>query len=417
MNAYIGRQPIFDRFNRIVGYELLYRNSRSPDSAKIRDGDAATRGVLSDAISVFGLPQLTNRLPAYVNFTQNLLMTDFALKAKPSEIVVMVMDSVDVDEPLAEKLRELRKRGYKLALHSFEGQNKFRRFTGLFDIICVDFSRVNSIQRKEIARNFAGPGLELLAMKVESFNDFTTAKNMGYSLFQGYYFEKPACLMRELPPLSGSTYGRLLVELVKPEPNMRVCRAMIMNDIVLSYMILRQAPKDSPYRQRTASNLQQSLMVMRAEDIWRWIFVVLLQQANITNSDELPRQAYLRGLFIERLAKRSELRFNSQNGLMLGIFSLLDQVMGIPMEELLEGFEMEPAMRNALLKKDDLFALEEQNDPYSLLLRYVMIYEQENEWMELPDIQVRMNDNEIYNLYMTCTADTDATFERAMGTP
>ena len=414
MNAYIGRQPIFDRFNKVAGYQLLYRDGGSQDSAKIRDGDTATQEVLSQAVTVFGLPHLTNKLPAYINFTKNLLMTDFVLKADPRDVVIMVMEDVAVDDALTDKLRDLRKAGYKLALQGYSGQNKFRSITGLFHIIGVDFSRLNSIQRKDIAWNFAGPGLELLATKVESYNDFNSAMKMGYSLFQGYYFEKPVCLTKELPPLSESTYGRLVTELMKDEPNMRVCRAMVTNDIILSYMLLRKVQKSSAYRGRTVMNLQQALMVMRAEELWRWVVVILLRQTNITSSDELPRNAYIRGLFIERLANHSALKFNARNGFILGVFSLLDQTMGIPMEDLLEGFPLEPAMRSALLAGDSLFDEDDNSNPFSAFLRYVMLYEMASE-LDLPDIQLRMNENEIYNLYMSCIAETDKAFEQAEG--
>ena len=415
MNAYIGRQPIFDRYNRIAGYELLYRDLHNQDAAKIGDEDKATRTVLSDTVTVWGMRTLTNGLPAYINFTRNLIMTDFIRQANPEEVIPMIKEDTQIDETLLEKIRDLRKDGYKFALQGYAGQPKFRTITGLCHVICVDFSRVNSIQRRDIARNFAGPGVELLACKVESFADFTAAKNSGYSLFQGYYFEKPKCLISELPPLSESTYGRLIAELMKPEPNMRACRAMIMSDIVLSYMILRQAQNLSG-RGRAISNLQQALMITRGEDLWRWVFVVLLQQTNITNSDELPKKAYIRGLFIERLAKRSALKFNSRDGFILGIFSLLDQVMGITMETLLDGFhDFEPDMCTALCDKDDLLYDEDSDNPYALFLKFTMIYEMANERIPLPEIHTSMTETEMYNVYMNCVQETDNLFGQPTG--
>ena len=190
---------------------------------------------------------------------------------------------------------------------------------------------------------------------------------------------------------------------------------MIMSDIVLSYMILRQAQNLSG-RGRAISNLQQALMITRGEDLWRWVFVVLLQQTNITNSDELPKKAYIRGLFIERLAKRSALKFNSRDGFILGIFSLLDQVMGITMETLLDGFhDFEPDMCTALCDKDDLLYDEDSDNPYALFLKFTMIYEMANERIPLPEIHTSMTETEMYNVYMNCVQETDNLFGQPTG--
>ena len=109
MNAYIGRQPIFDRYNRIAGYELLYRDLHNQDAAKIGDEDKATRTVLSDTVTVWGMRTLTNGLPAYINFTRNLIMTDFIRQANPEEVIPMIKEDTQIDETLLEKIRDLRK--------------------------------------------------------------------------------------------------------------------------------------------------------------------------------------------------------------------------------------------------------------------------------------------------------------------
>ncbi len=76
---FIARQPIFDRRKRVIGYELLYRDRDMQDAAQFQDGSRATCYLLADAITVFGLPQLTCNLPAFINFTQPLIMGDFIL--------------------------------------------------------------------------------------------------------------------------------------------------------------------------------------------------------------------------------------------------------------------------------------------------------------------------------------------------
>ncbi|MFW5630873.1 MAG: diguanylate phosphodiesterase, partial [Acetivibrio ethanolgignens] len=94
MDTFIARQAIFDKKGNVVAYELLYRSSEKSTRADLVDGDRATLQVLSDAITVFGLPYLTNSKMAFVNFTENLLLRDTALLASPEEIAVEILEDV-----------------------------------------------------------------------------------------------------------------------------------------------------------------------------------------------------------------------------------------------------------------------------------------------------------------------------------
>ena len=225
-----------------MGYELLYRDG-SGNAARITDGDTATQGVLTDALTLFGLRQLTDGRPAYVNFTRNLLLDDFARQSDPKDIVVQVMEDVRMDAQLEMKLRRLRQSGYVLALKNYAGQEQFRHYLPLFQIIRVDFRRTNSVFQRDAVRNQGAPGILFLADKLESEQDFEAARAWGYHLFQGYFFEKPFCLFKQLPPLAQTAYGKILSALLNVRPNQpweSVCARIIRDDLMLSYLFRRE---------------------------------------------------------------------------------------------------------------------------------------------------------------------------------
>lgn len=154
MYAYIARQPIFDRNKQVHGYELLYRDGKSGNMANISDGDQATRYLLSDALMLFGLPRLTNGHPAYVNFTENLIRTDFAYLAKPKEIIVELLEYIQVDEAMVEKLKDMKKAGYTLAMDDYGGNPRFDPLLPLMDVIKVDFRQTTPWQQQGLAKKF-----------------------------------------------------------------------------------------------------------------------------------------------------------------------------------------------------------------------------------------------------------------------
>ena len=106
---------------------MFYRSAEG-HTANIFDTDAATRNVLTNAISVFGLSNLTDGLPAHINFTRKLLLDNFAYLADPADIVIEVPGGIYLDEALENKLVELYNQGYKLSLNSYNAQNGFLKF-------------------------------------------------------------------------------------------------------------------------------------------------------------------------------------------------------------------------------------------------------------------------------------------------
>jgi EAL and modified HD-GYP domain-containing signal transduction protein len=72
MDAYVARQPIFDRKKKIFAYELLFRNSLDNFMPRV-DADMASSQILSSVYYTIGIDRITSGKRAFINFTQNLL--------------------------------------------------------------------------------------------------------------------------------------------------------------------------------------------------------------------------------------------------------------------------------------------------------------------------------------------------------
>ena len=405
MFAYIGRQAIYGKDLMIAGYELLYRSGARGNSVNIVDGDAATRAVLSEAVSVFGISQLTDGLPAFINFTRNLLLDDFAFLASPKDIIVEVPGNIEVDEALTKRLFALQRGGYRLALDSYNEMNGMLRFNDilpLFDIIRVDVSRGNRLQLSDIVRKLRPSRARLLAERIETEAHFDLAMSLDFYYFQGYYFEKPVRLSKQIPPLAESSYGRLLNELLRPQINFDLCADIIHGDDMMAYMFLRRVQNSTLYQGNSLTDIRKGMVVLGTDEMRHWVCLALMKQNNAARSDELPRRAYLRGRFIERLIDNADTEIESREGFLLGVFSLLDQVLGTQMETMLHGMYLRNALKAALLGREE--------NEYSMFLQYVVISELGNPRLILPDIHLQITEKEVSRVYMSSIADTDAAF-------
>ncbi|MBQ9493576.1 MAG: hypothetical protein IJR54_07590 [Oscillibacter sp.] len=398
-----------------MGYELLYRNSPG-NVANITNGDAATRKVLTDAVSLFGLQQLTGGRFAYINFTSRLILDDFVRKADPEKVVVQVMGNALINEDVENKLRALRQSGYMLVLKNYIGQTRLRHQLSLFDVIRVNFKRTTPVFQRAAVRNYGTPETVFMADRIENEPDFQNALSMGYLLFQGYYFRKPDLLSIPILPLAETAYGKILHTLLHISPDVRwevECARIIENDLLLSYLFPREMaalpPPSGRTRTRTKSpdDIRAAIYRMGPHYLRRWVCLAFLRHNNASGDEDLPRQAFRRGLFMDALAAQSRLEVDVQSGnvFLLGILSLMETIVGESPAYLLRGLDISTSVWDALTGRVP-------ND-YALLLRYVEFYETHNpRFAPPPDIRTRLSDGDIAGLYRACGEESDAAMSR-----
>ena len=109
-SVYVARQPILNDAGRAFGYELLYRGSASA-TACTGPGDVVGAQVLTNAVLALGLDTLTQGLPAFVNLTRQLLVTDAATLLPPDAVVLEVLEDIVVDAEVIEACQRLKKAG------------------------------------------------------------------------------------------------------------------------------------------------------------------------------------------------------------------------------------------------------------------------------------------------------------------
>lgn len=401
MKRYIARQPIFDKNMEVSGYELLYRGGTGRNEADVLDGDQATRSVLSDAMEVFGLGNLTNNRTAYINFTEGLLMDDFVLLADPKQVMIEILETVQISDRLIARLQELKERGYRLALDDYTGDSSFDEVLPLVDVIKVDFLLTDKATRAQIAERFRGSRVILLAEKVEDEITFVRARYLGYRLFQGYFFERPTPMVKEAPEISKVSAVRLMRELTKPEADLEACSGIIRTDAAMTYQLLKKVRTLQYYRGNSVQAIQQAVTLLGSDELQHWIILLMARGMNHTHSDESVRNAYVRGLFTERLLARSAFRARKSEGFLLGMFSVMERIMNMSMEEILQDIPLSEEVRTALLRTGE--------NIFSQVLRFVEAYESSSE-EELPALEWEITPEETTRLYMQSIQEADQAF-------
>lgn len=371
---FIARQPIFNRSMKVYGYELLYRDSKESKTFKnSHSAERATATVLGGLFEL-GINSISNNKISFVNFNYDFLLSDSIELINPENLIIEILEDTHVDNKLIKRLKDLKQKGYKIALDDFVESYEDFPLVPLADIIKYDII-ATPLESIGCEVNRANRDRKiLLAEKVETKEEYDLAKNMGFHLFQGYFFDKPIIIGKSNDKKSIKfSYIKLITELNKPEPSYDRMAEIIRRDVNMSYRLLSLVKQNNPESKDALYTIKESLVYMGLRQIERWLNILMLQDLSTDKPVELTRTSIIRSKFGESVAKESRLKSRSAEIYTMLLFSTLDAILDQPMEKALEDISITEDMRNALIYwKGDL----------SPMLNLIYAYER-GEWIKV----------------------------------
>jgi len=346
---YVGRQSIYDRDFNVAAYELLYR-SDSRNYVDVDDHGLATAELLSNVFTSIGFDDLVGDKPAFINMPREFLVGSYPIPDIHANIVVEILEHVEPDEDVIEALLILKKRGYTLALDDYIFDPLHEPFLKIVDIIKLDVADVGIDQLSQKIEQLKQYNVKLLAEKVETESEAEQCLAMGFDLFQGYYFSYPKIVSGR--KISGNQIA--IVELANKlhESNVEVSKLteLISHDVALSYKLLRYVNSAMYGFEREITSIDETVFILGLDTLVRLVHVVMAGSFSEDNAHILE-SALVRALMCEALAV--ELARKSEKGtfFMMGLFSRLDALLGIPLVDALEELPIAEEVKQALLDR------------------------------------------------------------------
>jgi len=346
--VFIARQPIFDPQQKVYGYELLFRSGLDNVFGHVNP-DQASAKVMTDSTLVLTMAAISGGKPAFINVTLGILLKDYIHLLPRGLTAVEIPETIEPDPEVVRACGRLKDSGYLLVLDDFVYREEYAALMELADIVKVDFLSTPPAERREILSRFQGPHVRFLAEKVETHEDFKEAVDLGYSYFQGYFFSKPVIISARDVPGYKLNYLRMLKEIQSPDINFRRMESAIKHDLALAFKLLRYI--NSAYFGLTnkVSSILHAMMLLGPREFKQWASLLILASMGNDKPDELVVQGLIRGRFCESLAPRFGMKQQSQELFLLGMFSLVDAVLGRPLEKILEDLPLTAEIKDALL--------------------------------------------------------------------
>jgi EAL and modified HD-GYP domain-containing signal transduction protein len=353
LDFFLARQPILNREQDLIGYELLFRNAAF-GPANVKDDVSATAAVIAHA-SELGLSNVIGNLQGFINVDAAVLMSDFIYFLPADKVVLEILETVKVTPELVARMRELADAGYVFALDDVVAESEeIEQLLPLIKIIKIDVMEVDPSKLLKLSVHFKRARKELLAEKVETLQQFNDCVTFGFDYFQGYYFAKPMILQGKKLEASKVVIMHLLTLLVRNVDNGEIVR-YIKRDVALSLTLLRLVNTPVYGFQKFIDSLGQALIVLGRRQLKRWLQILLFANTEKDKPQLSPLMilAATRGKMLELIAAkiRPGRRKMSEMAFTVGIMSLVDALFGMSMESVLRQITVSTEIREALLHR------------------------------------------------------------------
>lgn len=343
---YLARQPIYDDRLRVAGYELLFRNGPA-EAARFSNGDQATSEVITSSVVDIGLDNLVGTHPAFINATGAFLHGELPLPEQKGRIVLEVLEDIEVDEALVERLGALAREGYRLALDDFVYRPHWEPLLPVVDYVKLDVQALEDEALAEHVARLRRHGARLIAEKVEDYPMLARCRELGFDMFQGFFFCRPRLISGKRPEASRLAVMQLITRLQDPATGMDELERLVSCDAALSYRLLKYINSAYCGVRVKVTSIRQALIMVGTDLVRSWATLLLMSRLTDNKPTELITTALVRARMCELLGEKDADREDSQY-FTVGLLSVLDALLDLGMDQVVAGLPLEDEVCEAL---------------------------------------------------------------------
>lgn len=369
---YVARQPIFDKRGKTFGYELLFRASGETSTAEIDDHDYATMSVATSGF-IKSQDISDNSKRVFINFTRSLVSSGSPRALPPLITVIELQKDVTDTVQFIDKVKKLQQEGYRVALDNFTTGNDYAGLVDLADIVKVDVLGKDEDEIVEILEEVPNKKVLKLAYRVDSQHVYESMKQLGFDLFQGYFFARPENLTGRSIKSFQVTKLKILAAIDEPDIETNTLVELVASDPAITYRLLRLLNSVAFGFVTRIESVRHSITLLGMDRIKQWLRMAVLSDLMSTDKpQELFVLSLNRAKLLEELVTVGEItKYKAESLFLFGMLSLLDVMLDIEFKEVLKKLPLPESFQQGYL------------DPGSEMGRYLELMKE----LELADIR------------------------------
>lgn len=326
----------------MYGFELLFR-AEGADCARYDDGVVATSQVLYNAFAELGIDRALGPYRGFVNCDSRMLLLPGLIDVLPHERVVLeILESVEPTPEVLARLTELRSAGYMLALDDYAAGTRADDFLPVVQIVKLDLELTAPGDLSRLIERLRKRPVQLLAEKVETQEQAAQCHSLGFDLFQGYFFARPALIASRKLSLSQLSLLRVLGLLLQDADTHMVVDEL-KHQPGLTVNLLKIANSAAVAPGARVGSIMQAVVVLGRKQLERWVQLLLYTEPSKAQlANPLLLLAATRGCLMEKVAEIfwPGRRDQAEQAFLVGMLSLTPAMFGVPMEDILDALPL-----------------------------------------------------------------------------
>lgn len=362
--------PFFDKEMRVSAYSLFSQKNNlllnpSQQGTAVNDGAVHITGL--DIIKNIGIDTLSPGTDVFVPVGPIAVFSDIESQTDPmnGRLVLLFDNKIENDEMYLGRLGELKEKGYKLAIRKLPVQEfePNREILALMDYIILDCKKVD-VTKAKIYFGHCFPQIKICVGNIDNQEIFEHLKeDESFPMFEGKFYRLPVTRGEtEVTPLKVN-YMQLMSLVNNEDFELTQAADIIGRDTALVVELLKLVNRIAINSKVTS--IRHAAAILGQKELKRWINTVITKELCVDRPNEIARLSMLRAKFAECLAPYYGLSMKSSELFLMGLFSVIDIILNLPMEEALQKVNVSKEITDALLyHKGDLSKI------YDLILSY-----------------------------------------------
>lgn len=349
-STYVARQPILNAKQQTLGYELLFRDGEANAFPEHVDADRATYRLIVENFLAVGTNPSVERSRCFINFPYKSLLRRLPLTLPKDQIVVEVLETCEPTDELLEAICELGDHGYLIALDDFVYAPEWERFLPhvhivKLDILALGVDEACALVQQRLER---GSRRRFLAERVETEAQFEQTRRAGFTFFQGYFFSKPQIIKQRYIGPKHILAMQLFQEVCRQDVDFERVEQIVAQDLALSYKLLRFVNGMSERLTTPISSFRQALIYLGQDRLKTFVSLAVASYVSVNKPKELYNLSLQRAQFCQLMSARRPFTEFKGQAFMFGLFSVLDALLDISLDELVDQLPLTSVIKDAL---------------------------------------------------------------------
>lgn len=412
-NKYIVRQPIKDKENKIIAYEIQYYGENQAFSQGEKGAVGTTDFAAADTIYNF-LTMNTDKVLRgslnFMTFTTTLLMKKTPKLFACNDLVIQIDDSVLIHPLAMHFIQQYAKEGYKIAVNEFEFAPRYLAALDSIDYIKLNFRTLTENALKNIIAIAHSMGKKCVAVNIDDEKRYNLAVKLDVDAMEGTYVAEKLTIKTHNSGYLQSNFFRLMVAVTQDEADIEEIERIISVDATLTYGLLKMANSCYFAPHHKVTTIRQAVMTMGLNELRQWVY--LLSASNAENqmeegAEEFLKLSFMRATFCYKLMNyASNMPISRQDAYLMGMFSTLNYLIDAPLSEILSQIPMVPEVQEALLH---------QTGRCGQLYQLTISYERAD-WAKIDSLAAELGvpTNLLTSIYFNCMEEVNQTWKEIM---